>query len=117
MSVIIATGGLDDVAMALGEVIVVGVILVSVGLIALSLWKRSLIAGVFACILLLADGAFFQPWTVIAPSPSAAPDAAYWLFRLRVISAIWTLLVILAAACLVRVIRLKKIKTDAHIVV
>jgi len=115
MNVIIATGGLDDVAMALGEAIVVGVILASVGLIVLSLWKRSLVAGVIACLLLLADGAFFQPWTVIAPSQSPDPSAAFWLFRLRVISVVWVLLVVVAAACLVRVIRLRKIKTDAHI--
>jgi hypothetical protein len=115
MSVIFATGGLDDVAMALGEAIVGGILLGAVVLIAFSLWKRSLVAGVIACILLLADGAFFQPWTVIAPPPP--PDAydAYWLFRLRVISVIWALLVVVAGACLVRVIRLRKRKTHAHI--
>ncbi len=41
MRIILATGGLDDVAMALGETIVVEVITGSVVLFALSLWKRS----------------------------------------------------------------------------
>jgi len=115
MSVILATGGLDDVAMAVGETMIVGVFLVVSGLVAFAWWKRSLVAAVIASILILADGAFFQPWTVIAPSPP--PDAydAYWLFRLRVISVFWLLLVIIVTVCMVRVIRHRRAKRNENV--
>ena len=108
MNIILATGGLDDVAMALGEAIVGGVLCLVAGLIVLTWWKRSLAAVVTAFILVLADSVLFQPWTVIAPSSTNPPYDAYRLFRLRVISVIWTLLVMTTAACLFRVIRHRK---------
>lgn len=100
--------------MAFGEVIVVGILFIVAGLIALSWWRRSLVAVVAALILVLANGAFFQPWTVIAPSPSNDPYNAFWISRLRVISVIWALLVVAAVACLVRVIRHKRHRMDTH---
>jgi cytochrome bd-type quinol oxidase subunit 1 len=115
MSAILATGGLDDIAMAVGEAIIVGGFAVVGCLIAYSWWKRSLIAAVIACVLILADGAFFQPWTVIDPSPPPDAYGAYWLFRLRVISVFWVLLVIAAVVCLVRVIRRRKQKRERHV--
>ncbi len=114
MNVIFATGGLNDIAMALGEAIIAGILLGSAGLIALSWWRRSLVAVVIACILLLADGVLLQPWTVIAPPPSDDPYDAFWLFRLRVISVIWVLLVITMAACMATVIRHRRFNTNAH---
>jgi hypothetical protein len=103
------------VAMAVGEAIVLGIFFVVGCLVAFSWWKRSLVAAVIACVLILADGAFFQPWTVIAPSPP--PDAydAYWLFRLRIISVFWLLLDIAVAVCVVRGIRHRKLKRDSDI--
>ena len=92
-------------ALALGEFIILSVLFVVASLIALSWWKRSLIAGVTASFLVLAAAAFFQPWTVIRPDGGYD---AYWLFRLRIVSAIWLLLVLATAACLFRVIRHRK---------
>jgi hypothetical protein len=114
VNVLLATGGLNDVAMALGEAIDGGIFLVSSGLIAFSWWKRSFVGVVFACILLLALGALLQPWTFISPPPSNDPAEAFWLFRLRVISVIWTLLVVAAAACLLRVIRARTFTSNAR---
>ena len=102
MNPILATGGLDDVALALGEFIILSVLFVAAGLIVLSWWKRSLVAGLIASFLISAAAAFFQPWTVIRTDEGYD---AYWLFRLRVVSVIWLLLVLAAAACLFRVIR------------
>jgi hypothetical protein len=115
MTAILATGGLDDVAMAVGEAIVLGILFIIGCFMAFSWWKRSLIAAAIACLLVLTDGAFFQPWTVIAPTP--APDAydAYWIFRLRVISVLWLLFGIGAVVCLVRAIRHRKQRRDGHV--
>ena len=101
MNPILATGGLDDVALALGEFVILSVLFVVAGMIALSWWKRSLIAGLIASLLVLVAGAFFQPWTVIR---SDSGYDAYWLFRLRAVSVIWMLLVLATAPCLFRVI-------------
>lgn len=101
-------------AMALGEAIVGGVFLVSAGLIALSWWKRSLVGVATACILLLALGALLQPWSLLAPQTSNDPADAFWLFRLRVISIIWTLMLVVAAACCARVIRSRTFMPNAR---
>ena len=114
MGVMFATGGLDHVAMALGEVVTCGIFLLSAGLVVLSWWKHSLVSVGIASVLLLGVGALLQPWTLIAPPPSNDPADAFWLFRLRVISIVWLLLVMVTAACVVRVVRYRTFKTKAH---
>ena len=102
MSPSIAIGGLDDVALEFGEFIIISALFVVASSIAFSWWKRSLIAAVIASLLVLAVAAFFQPWTIIG---SDGGYDAYWLFRLRAVSAVWLVLTCATAACLFRVIR------------
>ena len=114
MAAIVATGGLDELAMAVGEAIIVCILLGCAGLVAFSWWKRSLVGAVVACILVLGVGALLQPWGFIAPPPPSDYIDALWLPTLRVVSAIWALAVIVTGACLVSVIRHRKLKTDAR---
>ena len=114
MHIMLAEAGLAEAAEFFGLLIVGGILLVTSGLLALSWWKRSLVAVIIASILVLATGALMQPWTVIAPPLSDDPDDAYWLVRERFISVIWALLFVAAVACLVRVIRHRRLKKDAH---
>lgn len=102
MNSILATGGLDDVALGFGELILFAVLFVVAGVIVFSWWKRSLIAVVIASVLLLAAAALFQPWTLIR---SDGAYDAFWLFWLRIVAIIWLLLAIATSVCLFKVIR------------
>jgi hypothetical protein len=114
MNVIFATGGLNDVARVLGEAIDAGIFLVSAILIAFSWWKRSLVGVGVALFLLLGLGVLLQPWRLLAPPSSTDPAEAFWLFRLRVISMIWLLMLVIAGGCLGRVIRSRTVLPNAH---
>lgn len=111
MNAILATGGLNDVAMEFGEVLDVGFFLLISGLLALSWWKHSLISIVIASFLALLEGLWLEPWTVLAP-PSDLYDT-YWVFRLRVICAVWLLLLIVAAVCWFRILLHRKQKKSS----
>lgn len=108
MNAILATGGLNDVAMEFGEVIDIGLFLLICGLLALSWWKHSLVFIVITSLLVILEGVWLEPWTVLAPSSD--PYDAYWVFRLRVICAVWVLLFIVTAVCLTRIIWHRKQK-------
>ena len=103
MNAILATGGLNDVAMGIAELFDIGFFLVISLLLALSWWKRSLVATVVASLLVLMQGALLEPWTVIAP-PNDFYEA-YWVYRLRVECMVWGLLFVGAVACVIRIIR------------
>ena len=114
MSIIIATGGLDEMAIDVSYVMFSGIFMVVAGLTAFSWWKHSLATVVVACILVLLDGALIQPWMFIVSRPSDGPYDQFWQFKMRVISVVWLLLVIFTTASLVRAVRHRKVKTDAH---
>jgi hypothetical protein len=114
MHILLAEAGLEEALDFLALLIIGGVLLVASGLLALSWWKRSLIAVIVAFILVLATGAWMEPWTVIAPPPSDDPDVAFWLVRERFVSVIWALVFLVAVVCLTRVIRYRRLKKDAH---
>lgn len=108
MNAILATAGLNDLAIEFVEATEVCFFLVISVLLAVSWCKRSQVAAVIASFLLLLEGAMLEPWTAI--TPAADPYDVYWVFRLRVICAIWALLLIAAIACWVRAFRRKKQK-------
>jgi hypothetical protein len=114
MSIIIATGGLDEMAIDVSYVIFSSIFMVVADLTAFSWWKHSLAAVVVACVFVLLDGALIQPWMFIVSRSSDGPYNELWQFKMRVISAVWFLLVIFTTASLVRVIRHREVKTDAH---
>ncbi len=109
MNVIIATGGLDEMAIDVSYVVFFCLFVLMMGLIAFSWWKRSLIAAIIALIVVLIDGALIEPWTFIDSRPSDWPYDQSWQLIMRIISAIWLLSVFLAAITLVRAIRHRKI--------
>lgn len=114
MSIIIATGGLDEVAIGFSYMIFSGIFVVVASLIAFSWWKNSLAAVVAACVFVLLDGALIDPWMYINSRPSDYPYDQSWQFTMRVISIVWLLFVIFTTASLVRIVRHRRIKTDAH---
>jgi len=110
MNGFLAMAGLAEAAILYGLLIIGGIILVAAGLLALSLWKRSLAAVVIACILVLLVGFLLQPWSALSLPTSNDPDEAYWLSRFRFASVIWALFVVASAACLARVISHRRLK-------
>lgn len=93
-----------------GLLIVGGVLLVGVGLLALSWWKRSLLSVVIACILVLVSGFLLRPWDAFSSPTTNDPDEAHWLIRFRFASGIWMLFVVASAACFTRVIRYRRLR-------
>src|SRR5438034_59488 len=96
-----------------------GVLLVAVGLLALSLWKRSLVAVGIACILALIAG--FVGVTLMPLARDSFYtlttdnlDEIHLIYRCRVVSVIWVLAVAAAVACFVRVIQKWKSKKGAQ---
>ena len=92
-----------------------GIFTLVIGLTAFSWWKHSLAAVIVAFVMILVDGALIQPWVFIVSHP---PDGPYpydqtWQFNMRIISAVWLLLVIFITASLVRIIRHRKFQKDA----
>ena len=114
MSIIIATGGLDEMAIDVSYVIVSGIFAVVAGLTAFSWWKRSLAAVIAALVLILVDGVLIEPWIFIVSRPSDGPYDQTWQFKMRVISVVWLLLFIVILASLTRVIRHRQVKIDGH---
>jgi hypothetical protein len=110
----LAMAGLAEAAILYGLLIISGIVLVAAGLLALSWWKRSLVAVVIACILVLLAAFLLQPWSAFSPPTSDDPDETYWLARFRFASVIWMLFVIASAACLARVLRYRRLKKDAQ---
>ena len=110
MHPILAMGDIATPVLFLSLLISVGILLVAVGLFALSLRKRSLVAAVIASILVLIAGfigvtfmpmardAFAYP---LADDGYKSPDLIFWC---RVVSVIWLLVFIATAFYFVRVI-------------
>lgn len=97
-------------AIDVSYVIFSSIFMVVACLTAFSWWKHSLAAVVVACIFVLLDGSLIQPWMFIVSQPSDGPYDQFWQFKMRVISVVWLLLVVLTTASLVRVMRHRKIK-------
>jgi len=110
----IAMAGLAEAAFFFELLIIGGIVLIAAGLLALSLWKRSLVAVVIACVLILVAGILLQPWAVFSPPTTDDPDEADWLVRFRIASVIWALFVGASAACLARVLRHRRLKRNAQ---
>ena len=114
MHVMFAMAGLAEATNYYGLLIIYGGLLAAAGLLALAWWKRSLIAVVIAFVVVLVAGFLLQPWSAFAPPRSNDPDEAYWIGRFRTASVIWSLNIVAAVACLIRVIRHRRFKTDAR---
>jgi len=112
MTAILATGGLDEAAVAIGLILDFCAFTVAAGLIALSWWKRSLVAVVIAAVIMFAAGLLLQPWKLFFPPPG---DDPLWVYigDFRLMSVVWLLLISMVAACLARVVRARRLKTDA----
>jgi hypothetical protein len=97
--------GLAEAAMFYGLLIIGGVLLLVGGLLAFAWWKCSPIAATIALVLVIFVGLLLQPWRAFAPPTTTDPDEAYWLVRLRIASAVWTVFLIAGVACLVTGLR------------
>jgi hypothetical protein len=110
----IAMAGLAEAAIYYGLLIIYGGFWAVAGLLAWSWWKRSLTTVIIGLVIILVAGFLLQPWSAFAPPTSDDPDEAYWIGRFRTASVIWSLLLVATAACLIRVIRHRRFKTDAQ---
>jgi|SRR6516165_3418914 hypothetical protein len=104
MHITFAMAGLAEAAIFYGLLIIGGVLLLAGGMLAFAWWKRSPFAATIALVLVIIVGLLLQPWTAFAPPTTTDPDEAYWLVRLRVASAVWTVFLITGVACLVTVL-------------
>jgi hypothetical protein len=115
MSVLIATGGLDEVAIDFSYMIFSAIFVVVAGLTALSWRKHWLAPGKVAFVLILTGGALIEPWKFIISPKSVGPypyDRIY-LNNMRDISIVWLLLFIFTTAQLARAVsRNRKLNKD-----
>jgi hypothetical protein len=115
MSILIATGGLDELAIDVSNTVFFGLFVGVSALIALSWWKHWLAPLKVAFGLIFVGGLLIEPWKFVVSPQSEGPypyDHTYF-HNMRAISAVWLLLFIFTTARLVRVIhnsRLKKIR-------
>src|SRR5689334_6527871 len=114
MNPILAMGDIATPVLLISLLLIDGILLIAVGLFALSLWKRSLAAFVIASIFMLIDG-----YLVISTMPQAlqaflgpltadnfkSPDLIFWC---RVASVIWVLAVPAAGVYFIRAITKRK---------
>jgi hypothetical protein len=114
MHPILAMGDIATPVLLISLLLIDGILLIAVGLFALSLWKRSLAALVVASIFVLIDG-----YLVITTMPQArdaflgpltennfkSPDLIFWC---RVASVVWVLAVTAAVVYFVRAIKKRK---------
>ena len=114
MHVMLAMAGLAEATIYFGLLIIYGGFWTVAGLLAWSWWKRSLTAVIIGLSIMLVVGLLLQPWNVSNPPTSNDPDEAYWIGRFRTASVIWTLLLVVTAPCLIRVIRHQRFNTDAQ---
>lgn len=103
MHPILAMGDIATPTLFLSLLISLGILLLAVGLFALSLRKRSLVAAVIAgfigvALMPMARDAFIYPLTDEAYK---SPDLIFWC---RVVSVIWLLAFLATVFCFVRVI-------------
>lgn len=104
----LAIAGLAEAAIFYGLLIIGGIVLVAAGLLALLWWKRSLVAIVIACILVLLAGFLLQPWSAFSLPTSDDPDETYCLLGSDLLQ-LWMLFVVASAACLARVLRYRRL--------
>jgi hypothetical protein len=104
---VFAMAGLEEMALLYGLRIVASALVVIAGLLVLAYWKQSTVASAIAAVLLLLVSLQLEPWTAFT-RPSSDPDDVYWTFWVRVASAFWAILVVVAAACIIRLIRRKR---------
>src|SRR5262245_20188063 len=102
MTIIIATGGLDETAISLFYVLCFGVFLLISGLIALSWWKQFFSAAVIALLFLLLESIFIQPWYFVISRPADGPYNEHWQFNMRIIALVWLVQIIVTIKCLRR---------------
>ena len=114
MNIMIATGGLDELAIDVGYAIISAIFALVVGLTAFSWWKRSRVTAILAIAIILVNGFLIQPWTFIVPPAAKGPYDQTWQFNMRIISVVWLLLFIVTAAGLTRIIKQRKAKTNVH---
>jgi len=114
MQPILAMGDLATPVLLVSLLTIDGILLIAIGLFAVSLWKRSLVAFVVASIFVLIEG-----YLIIMTMPQArnaflgpltednfkSPDLIFWC---RVASVIWVLAVTAAVVYLVRAIKKRK---------
>lgn len=112
MNVIIATGGLDEMAIDISYSVFFALFVVIAGMLALAWWKRSLFAVGLAVFLVLLDGFLIQPWHFIVfyPLDTTYPYDRTWQFNMEVISIVWLLTVVLTLVGLVRALTYRKIQ-------
>jgi len=97
-----------------------GILLIAVGLLALSLWKRSLAAVVIASILALIAGFIGITFMPLARDAFSYPlteenyKSVGLIFWCRVVSVIWVLAIAAAVVGFVRVFQQRKAKTGAQ---
>jgi hypothetical protein len=117
---LLAMGDIAGGALFVWLLISVSLLLVAVGLLALFLWKRSLVAIVVACILVPVANIYtisFFPlvWQAfVYPPPKDDLDDVYLIYWFRTLSLVWVLLMATAVACFVRVMQKWKSKTGLH---
>ena len=116
MQPILAMGDIAGGAVCFGLAISDAVLLIAVGLLALSLWKRSLVVVVIACALVLLASYFgisMMLWgrAMLLPIPKEIADDLYELrliHECRFLSGVWLLATLTAVFCFVRVIKKRK---------
>jgi hypothetical protein len=105
MSTIIAVGGLDEAFIGLSYVLFFGLLAMTSAL-SLFLWvKRSLVAAIAAFVMLSCIAALLRPWSFVASRTPDGPYTAGWQANMRVLSAIWALLLLFNLAGSLRAIR------------
>lgn len=115
MEPVLAMGDIAGPTLFYSLLICDGLLLVAVGLLTLPLRKRSLVAVVIACILMLIAsfiGITFIPLTREAFYTLSTDDldAIHWIYRCRVVSVIWVAVTVVALTCFARVIQKWKSK-------
>ena len=104
-----AMAGLEEMALLYGLRIVDSVLVLVAALLALAWWKQSTSAASISGIILLLVSMLLEPWTAFTP-PSSDQDDVYWTFWIRIASAFWALLVLVAAMSIIALIRRKRFK-------
>ena len=113
-------GDIAGGAVCFGLAVSDAILLIAVGLLALSLWKRSLVVVVLACVLVLLAGyvgisLMLRGQAMLLPIPKQIADDLYELrliYGCRLLSAVWLMATLAAVVCFVRVI--KKWKGARH---
>jgi hypothetical protein len=104
----IAMAGLAEAAWSLSLVISAGGLLISAAFIAISWWKRSIVFGAVACVLLAVLSFLQQPWTAFSSRVTDDPDVHYWIIRYQVVAIVWIFVALTAMATLTIVITRRK---------